>query len=89
MDRTSRYPSGSAIVTPHWSQYGLRAATPGTACVDQPLDHVLVDPTAEVQDQQVLLGGRGGRHVIGVVDQLEMPGGTRPAHHHQRMIAVG
>jgi hypothetical protein len=26
-DRTSRYPSGSAMVTPHRSQYGLRAAT--------------------------------------------------------------
>ncbi|MCW2907694.1 MAG: hypothetical protein JWL68_2483, partial [Actinomycetia bacterium] len=27
LDRTSRYPSGSAMVTPHRSQYGLRAAT--------------------------------------------------------------
>lgn len=27
LDRTSRYPSGSAIVTPHRSQYGLRAST--------------------------------------------------------------
>jgi Cyclic nucleotide-binding domain len=27
VDRTSWYPSGSARVTPQWSQYGLRAAT--------------------------------------------------------------
>lgn len=27
LDRTSRYPSGSAIVTPHRSQYGLREST--------------------------------------------------------------
>src|SRR5689334_4861668 len=60
---------------------------PGATRVDQAADQILINLAAEVEDEQVFLGRRGWRRVLGIADELEMPGGAGPADHQQRMAA--
>jgi hypothetical protein len=62
---------------------------PGAARIDQAADNVLIDLGADVEDQQVLLGGRGWGRITGIADELQMPGSIGPANHQQRMATFG
>ena len=62
---------------------------PGAARIDQAVNHALVDLAADVEDDQVLRGGRGWRRILGIADEFKMPGSTGPANHQQRVATFG
>src|SRR5580693_170582 len=62
---------------------------PHASRIDQAGDHIVIDHSIEIENQQVLLGRRRWCRTIWVTDKLQVPRCTRPSDHEQRMPAAG
>ncbi len=59
------------------------------ARTDQLIDGLLIDGAADVEHQEVFVGGAGRRLPARVPDQLQVPGRLVPSQHQQGMVALG
>jgi hypothetical protein len=63
----------------------IAGGDPRSSRVDQAADHIVVDHTIEVENQQVLIGWRSWCGTVWVTDKLQVPRRTRPSDHEQGM----
>jgi hypothetical protein len=66
----------------------IAGSDPRASRVHQAADHIVVDYSIEVENQQVLLGWRRWCRTVWVTDKLQVPHRTRPSDHEQGMPPV-